>query len=103
MHRFSLAFLLALTVGFAEAPRIGIIDFYGLRKVPAEKARPALGGKGGAGLPSSHGEGGAGRGPTRRPLAEGGPGEPGVPGTVRKAGGGTPGHTAEGAAGVERR
>jgi len=43
-------------VGVAQAPRIGVIDFYGRRTVPEEKLRAALGAKEGDPLPKSKGD-----------------------------------------------
>ncbi len=40
----------------AQAPRIGVIDFYGLRKVPEAKIRQALGAREGEPLPPSKGD-----------------------------------------------
>ena len=50
---------LALLVGSfaaAQAPRIGVIDFYGLHKVPESKIRAALGAREGDPLPPSKGD-----------------------------------------------
>ncbi len=41
---------------FAQVPRIGLIDFYGLHKVPEAKVRQALGAKEGDPLPPSKGD-----------------------------------------------
>ena len=41
---------------FAQAPRIDVIDFYGLRKTPEAKVREALGVKEGNPLPASKGD-----------------------------------------------
>ena len=40
----------------AQVPRVGIIDFYGVRKVPLEKLRAALGFQAGDRMPSSKGD-----------------------------------------------
>ena len=48
-------FLLLSVVAAAQAPRIGIIDFYGLRKVSEERIRKVLGVKEGDPLPPSKG------------------------------------------------
>ena len=48
--------VLAPVLACAQVPAVGIIDFYGLRKVPAEKVRSALGVKEGDRLPSSKGD-----------------------------------------------
>jgi hypothetical protein len=53
-----LIFICLLTAGLAsaQAPRIGIIDFYGLHKVPEAKVRKALAVSEGSLLPSSKGD-----------------------------------------------
>jgi hypothetical protein len=59
VYRFLLhAVLWALAAAQASAqiPRIGIIDFYGLKKVPESKLRAALGAREGDPLPSSKGD-----------------------------------------------
>ncbi|HEV8145354.1 MAG TPA: HEAT repeat domain-containing protein, partial [Bryobacteraceae bacterium] len=48
-------FLLLSVVAAAQVPRIGIIDFYGLRKVSEERIRKVLGVKEGDPLPASKG------------------------------------------------
>lgn len=55
MKAFAL-FLLAPLLAPAQPPRIGLIDYYGLRKVPLEKVRKALGVKEGDPLPASKAE-----------------------------------------------
>src|ERR1700694_6181355 len=50
---FSLIFFSCL--GFAQVPKIGTIDFYGIRKVPETRVRKALGVTEGSPLPSSKG------------------------------------------------
>jgi len=49
----TLALLLVPLFGFAQAPSIGIIDFYGLTKVQEEQVRKVLGATEGGALPSS--------------------------------------------------
>lgn len=49
-------FFFAISAVAVQAPRIGIIDFYGLHKVPEEKIRRALGAKEGDKLPASKGD-----------------------------------------------
>lgn len=44
------------TLACAQAPRIGVIDFYGLHKVPVAKVRQALGAREGDPLPRSKGD-----------------------------------------------
>jgi hypothetical protein len=53
---FQLAFLSALAAQEISAPRIGIIDFYGLRKVSEQQIRKALAFKEGSVLPPSKGD-----------------------------------------------
>jgi hypothetical protein len=54
VRSFSLClFSLAPVLLLAQAPTIGVIDYYGNRKVPVEKLRVALGVKAGDSLPSS--------------------------------------------------
>ena len=48
--------VLASGLVFAQGPRIGIIDFYGLHKVPEAKLRQALGAREGDPLPRSKGD-----------------------------------------------
>jgi hypothetical protein len=48
--------LLFATFAAAQAPRIGLIDFYGLRRVPETKLRQALGAREGDPLPRSKGD-----------------------------------------------
>jgi hypothetical protein len=48
--------IFASGLAFAQGPRIGIIDFYGLHKVPESKVRQALGAKEGDLLPRSKGD-----------------------------------------------
>jgi len=50
---FSLIFC---SVTNAQAPRIGVIDFFGIRKVPQAKLRQALGAREGDPLPASKGD-----------------------------------------------
>ncbi len=47
---------LAGSLASAQAPRIGVIDFYGLHKVPESKIRAALGAREGDPLPPSKGD-----------------------------------------------
>ncbi len=54
--RLLLTSLIAAGLACAQAPRIGIIDFYGLRKVPESKVRKALAVAEGGALPSSKGD-----------------------------------------------
>jgi hypothetical protein len=51
-------FLLVCLAGaaFAQGPKIGILDFYGLHKIPESKVRQALGAKEGDPLPPSKGD-----------------------------------------------
>ena len=51
-----LPFFLSCALLSAQTPRIGILDFYGLRKVSEARARKALGVKEGDPLPHSKGE-----------------------------------------------
>jgi hypothetical protein len=48
--------MMAAALSAQEAPRIGVIDFYGLQKVPEAKIRQALGAKEGGFLPRSKGD-----------------------------------------------
>lgn len=48
--------LLAAASAFGQGPKIGTIDFYGLRKVPEARVRKALGVEVGGRLPSSKGD-----------------------------------------------
>ena len=52
LRRF-LAFLILASASFAQTPRVGRIEFYGLRKVPEARIRKVLGFAEGAALPSS--------------------------------------------------
>src|SRR5258708_1367544 len=54
--RRSLLFFMAVGLACAQVPRIGTIDFYGLRKIPESKVRKALGVSEGGPLPSSKGD-----------------------------------------------
>ena len=54
MVRF--AFLIMAGLATAQAPRIGIIEFYGLHKVPEAKIRQALQAREGDPLPPSKGD-----------------------------------------------
>ncbi|HEY7336492.1 MAG TPA: hypothetical protein VH639_16490 [Bryobacteraceae bacterium] len=56
MCRFALFTMMAAALSAQEAPRIGVIDFYGLQKVPEAKIRQALGAKEGGFLPRSKGD-----------------------------------------------
>jgi hypothetical protein len=47
---------MAAGLACAQAPRIGIIDFYGVRKIPESKVRKALGVSEGGTLPASKGD-----------------------------------------------
>jgi hypothetical protein len=50
------SFLLLAGLAAGQAPRIGVLNFYGLRKVPEAKIRQALGVKEGDPLPASKGD-----------------------------------------------
>jgi hypothetical protein len=52
----ALALLLTGLAAGQTSPRVGVLDFYGLRKVPAAKVRQALGVKEGDPLPPSKGD-----------------------------------------------
>ena len=54
--RYSALFLLLTALAAGQAPRVGVLDFYGLRKVPEAKVRQALGVKEGDPLPPSKGD-----------------------------------------------
>lgn len=54
--RLITVFLLLTAFAIAQTPRIGIIDFYGLRKVSETKVRQALGVREGDPLPASKGD-----------------------------------------------
>lgn len=54
--RLSFVTLCLAAIASAQAPSIGVIDFYGVRKVPEQKLRQALGVKEGGLLPSSKGD-----------------------------------------------
>ena len=57
MHlRLIFTCLITAALACAQGPRIGTIDFYGLRKVPESKVRKALAVSEGGALPSSKGE-----------------------------------------------
>ena len=56
MLRYFTAALISLSFAAAEGPRIGVIDFYGLNKVPEAKLRQALGVRDGDPLPPSKGD-----------------------------------------------
>jgi hypothetical protein len=51
-------FVLLVVAGLAEAqaPKIGVLDFYGLRKIPEQRVRQALGAREGDPLPPSKGD-----------------------------------------------
>jgi hypothetical protein len=51
--RLAVSFLLACGLALGQVPRVGTIDFYGLRKIPAAKLRQALGVQLGDPLPPS--------------------------------------------------
>ena len=55
MRPFFVLLLLASTAG-AQAPRIGVLDFYGLRKVTEGRVRQALGAREGDPRPPSKGD-----------------------------------------------
>src|SRR4051794_35810425 len=48
--------VLTAAAAFAQAPKVGEINFYGLRKLPSEKLMAALGFKPGDTLPPSKGD-----------------------------------------------
>ena len=52
MKTLATLLLLAAACCFAQRPKIGLIDFYGVQKVPIEKLRKALGAKEGDPLPA---------------------------------------------------
>jgi hypothetical protein len=54
--RCAATLLLLASLAAGQAPRIGVLDFYGLRKVPEAKIRQALGAKEGDPLPASKGD-----------------------------------------------
>jgi hypothetical protein len=56
MCRFAIFTMMAAALSGQEAPRIGVIDFYGLQKVPEAKVRQALGAREGGFLPHSKGD-----------------------------------------------
>jgi hypothetical protein len=56
VHRFFALTALAAGLAFAQAPKIGEINFYGLRKVPVEKLLSTLGIRTGGPLPPSKGD-----------------------------------------------
>ena len=56
MFRQILVYLFLGGIAAAQAPRIGLIDFYGLRRIPETKLRQALGAREGDPLPSSKGD-----------------------------------------------
>lgn len=51
--RLAVSFLMVCGLAFGQVPRVGTIDFYGLRKIPVAKLRPALGIQPGDPLPPS--------------------------------------------------
>ncbi len=51
--RLAVSFLMACGLAFGQVPRVGTIDFYGLRKIPAAKLRQELGVQPGDPLPPS--------------------------------------------------
>jgi hypothetical protein len=51
--RLAVSVFLWCGLAFGQVPRVGTIDFYGLRKIPAAKLRPALGIQPGNPLPPS--------------------------------------------------
>lgn len=56
MRLLTLTLFLAVAAAYGQGPKIGTIDFYGLRKVPEVRVRKALGVAEGGRLPSSKGD-----------------------------------------------